>query len=959
MISKNKSVISVNLFFNPSLSVIISMVFAVVIGVGVLGGGAQVQAADYYMATDGSDTTGDGSSGNEWQTLQYSMAHMLGGDTLIIRDGIYTGTENVVDTNHFPPQGTNTNWTIIKAEHDGKVFFGDPDSISTDRTFYVENKGDSYIQFEGLVWFGGCVVGAVNYLKFLRCGSGNNIVNNVGMLFRNSVSHHILYEDCYAWGGGRYRLLSYKSDYIIVRRFVGRIDATNTEHDGRLEPLGGVAFYDSSNCEGQNIIIIDSDTGDYWNVASLVGAFTLPNGGGTGNFFRGCINLHGDMSLHGQSVGFSDTNRMDCIGWDAPSGALLGYGTTYDHLTIGNISTWLSYGAVDGHTGNACTVQNSLFVNISAEYGALKNVALSDYNYFYGNYLDYFNTNQGVHDVININPMTNSLKYLPRIEANSDLSSKASDGGDIGATVMKRIGISGTLWGEPGYNETTTESLWPFPNEDIIKTNMKTYLHPQISGERGFCANGTGLYGGNITLTSYIWEYLGNPCPDEICNYTTPNSNTLQDFEDEILWLPGGSQDTGGYGRGWGFTWPGAGDMIEIDNIGANGTNHSLKLTFASENNNQIYFRSNDKTTDHMPEADGANRMSFYVRFPADFPIQPLPFRYDTWQLGTYIHDPNNWLDIHGATDWDDHGIHHYYARLTTEQVGDGWVKYIINTQPDQCNYGGSTVPPNITHFFDEFGRFYFHFGEAAGGPNPTKPYTIWIDEIKFYHDDGFVGGQVHTGGLDDDGFDGEWFSDDSDTTSPSRSNPQPTETIASGTTQTTISLTTNETATCKYSATAGASYTNMTQFTNTTGTNHTTEVTGLKNGLTYNYYVKCKDASENTNTDDYAITFSVASTQGTNNSTSSKGGGKCFIATAAYGTPLAEEVKVLSRFRDNHLLTNYCGKIFVKLYCKYSPKIAECISQKPWLKRVIRLVLRPLVNLISPVSARTRMIGK
>jgi len=246
----------------------------------------------------------------------------------------------------------------------------------------------------------------------------------------------------------------------------------------------------------------------------------------------------------------------------------------------------------------------------------------------------------------------------------------------------------------------------------------------------------------------------------------------LNDFEDEILWLPGGSQDIGGYGRGWAFTWSGAGDMIEIDNIGANGTNHSLKLTFASENNDQIYFRSNDKTTDHMPEADGANRMSFYVRFPADFPIQPLPFRYDTWQLGTYIHDPNNWSDLHGATDWDDHGIHHYYARLTIEQVGDGWVKYIINTQPDQCNYGGSTVPPNITHFFDEFGRFYFHFGEAAGGPNPTKPYTIWIDEIKFYHDDGSVGGQVHTGGLDDDGFDGEWFPDYSDITHPSRSNP-------------------------------------------------------------------------------------------------------------------------------------------------------------------------------------------
>jgi hypothetical protein len=38
-----------------------------------------------------------------------------------------------------------------------------------------------------------------------------------------------------------------------------------------------------------------------------------------------------------------------------------------------------------------------------------------------------------------------------------------------------------------------------------------------------------------------------------------------------------------------------------------------------------------------------------------------LPFRYDTWQLGTYIHDPDDWNDTHAATFEEDHGIHHYY----------------------------------------------------------------------------------------------------------------------------------------------------------------------------------------------------------------------------------------------------------------------------------------------------------
>jgi len=179
---------------------------------------------------------------------------------------------------------------------------------------------------------------------------------------------------------------------------------------------------------------------------------------------------------------------------------------------MGNISTNSSYAVVDGYPNNQCHVLNSIFVNETVTYGALEIVIESNYNCFYNNTVNYRNTTPGTHDIININPLTNSLFYLPRIESNSDLSGKASDGGAIGATVMKRIGVSGTLWGETGYKITTAEDLWPWPNEDIIKMNMRTYKHPQINADRGFCADGKQLNGvDDITLTSYIWEYLGNP----------------------------------------------------------------------------------------------------------------------------------------------------------------------------------------------------------------------------------------------------------------------------------------------------------------------------------------------------------------------------------------------------------------------------------------------------------------
>jgi hypothetical protein len=71
-----------------------------------------------------------------------------------------------------------------------------------------------------------------------------------------------------------------------------------------------------------------------------------------------------------------------------------------------------------------------------------------------------------------------------------------------------------------------------------------------------------------------------------------------------------------------------------------------------------------------------------------------------------------------------------------------------------------------------------------------------------------------------------------------------------------------------------------------------------------------------------------------------------CTIATATFGTPMAEEVEVLSRFRDEYLLTNELGRRFVSLYCQHSPAIAEYISNREWAKRVVRIALSPLVRI-------------
>lgn len=95
----------------------------------------------------------------------------------------------------------------------------------------------------------------------------------------------------------------------------------------------------------------------------------------------------------------------------------------------------------------------------------------------------------------------------------------------------------------------------------------------------------------------------------------------------------------------------------------------------------------------------------------------------------------------------------------------------------------------------------------------------------------------------------------------PLRFNGQPTGSLTAGTTQTTISLNTNESAICRYSTTSGTSYGSMTNtFTTTGSTYHSSSITGLTDGSSYNYYVRCNDTAGNANNDDYTISFSVNS---------------------------------------------------------------------------------------------------
>jgi hypothetical protein len=219
--------------------------------------------------------------------------------------------------------------------------------------------------------------------------------------------------------------------------------------------------------------------------------------------------------------------------------------TSLTHMTIANVTGTTLGNYVDNANGaigigvegtsplsyyTSQTVADNIFQNITS--GGANTFAVSDwvtpnYNYYYENaanlgstvYQGYTPT-AGANDVQGVNPQ---IKYITREEPGTPVYGTASDGGNIGATILYEIGTTGTLYGDPGYDTVTSTSLWPFPNEAVIKSDMATFSMTNpitgnaISGMRGFAAPGNGLYGGPITLTSYIWEALGNACPAGIC----------------------------------------------------------------------------------------------------------------------------------------------------------------------------------------------------------------------------------------------------------------------------------------------------------------------------------------------------------------------------------------------------------------------------------------------------------
>jgi hypothetical protein len=323
----------------------------------------------------------------------------------------------------------------------------------------------------------------------------------------------------YAMGGP-----TASSQRNIVRRAVGRVD-----YSVSTQPKAAFNIY--GNDDGnhnvrdnvlQNAIAIDSRKGSNTSEATY-GGFYLPKEP-QNSIIQGSIVLNVEAEYAGffirelRALGFTMT---DSVAWG-------GYGTNsiagvranasdtgslvLERITVGGYAT----GYYNQDSAPIRSLRNSAFIGNTSRAGS------NDYGWTTATNNAFFPSSQAIGT--NAVTATNAtLKYIVRPEPGSVLIGAGTAGSDIGADITKQYGVTGTRYGEAGYDQKTNASLWPWPYEDVIKS-VFAEANPAPTGAtpntntpaRGFAATGNDAFGKALTLTRYIWQFLGNKIPAEI-----------------------------------------------------------------------------------------------------------------------------------------------------------------------------------------------------------------------------------------------------------------------------------------------------------------------------------------------------------------------------------------------------------------------------------------------------------
>lgn len=457
----------------------------------------------YYMDLNGLDSQTGTSVGDAVRTSTKAFTLMVPGDVLMIGTGTWSSGVNFSS----PTYGNATDWCYYKASSDGATIF------TQDTWMNQPTTADRYVQFEGIYSSGTFQKNIVGrYMKFKRMTffGGESGSGGIGVAVGTDgqLTQNILFEDCIFFGpDGRYNLLIYRSNKVVVRRCVIR-------HDGEWaaggNPEAGYTVYSSSQVESQNVMVVAS-TGPYTEWSQAIYNVNAHDTNALNNW-RGIVALKNTKT--GLIIDADATDHIieHSILWDNQEGCI-SFGSTDSSVTVRNVTCGRGQIAIDaGAFGGFGNFDGDMSPSTFKDIIVTSWTTGSD---FQGTpaptFTNTFNNDGEVTGatIRTFNPFTNGLSYLPRIEDGSILKTTGSAGGQIGAT-LNEYGASGTLWGDSGYADVISTNV--FSNATFIAMNARMQTEMRAYKPRDFA---TASY--TETFCEWVYEYIGSTVPAGVC----------------------------------------------------------------------------------------------------------------------------------------------------------------------------------------------------------------------------------------------------------------------------------------------------------------------------------------------------------------------------------------------------------------------------------------------------------
>jgi hypothetical protein len=477
-------------------------------------------AATYYISPTGDDTTGSGTSGAPYHTMDKAFTVGAGGDTYIYKNGTYDYAGCELNSN--VKSGSVGAFTVIKAETDGGALITQTSALA-----FPHSSLKSYVQVEGLKFTGSYQKDIQGYhLKFLRCAfkggpaSGNTVGTMIGSNDYTPVSSDVLVEDCWFYGqGGRYNLLVFNAEKVILRRIVGRHEG-GWDDGVTVNPEAVFTVYNSSDVRVQDGFAIDSTSGTFHTFESYSDFYLIHNSGANPDHAVKNLFVRGAMSIEtvarcflfegpGSTSGDFQGSDLVCVNSKQQAIEFPGDGntTSLDRVGVIYLPTHQVAQTADrfalGYFGSGGAVSATNVISSSMTGQDFQGVSVTYFDTFQNGTNAGSGTGRQTY-----NPRSNGWLYPMRIETASNLANDGT-GGQIGPKITTKWGTTGSMWGETGYDSDSGVTLWPYPNESRIKTD--------------FCEESTwGWCGTASTLTTYLFQKFGNTIPSSIYAASTP-----------------------------------------------------------------------------------------------------------------------------------------------------------------------------------------------------------------------------------------------------------------------------------------------------------------------------------------------------------------------------------------------------------------------------------------------------